>query len=302
MKKMICWALVLFSPLIGGTTAHAIFGIPDVAAIAQRVTIIGNQVTQITQSVTALASMREQFDKLKEQYDHIRASTLGEVGALTGAFTDLSAFPGQLVGTGLTWRADFANTDAAGLVDALDLFSNDGTPLTDHWRARMTEADTVTEHDVLVEYAQLPTPLASRAAANYRQRRAQGAQRTALNYAVNDAAAQAAATIKSALASYERLRAQTNVSPTALQQAQVAGLITSGEVSAAVAQLDAFTAAKDTAAALEVEARRREREAARLDAQRRGRATYERRMAGIAASRDGGEALKLRMTPLYGGS
>ena len=79
-------------------------------------------------------------------------------------------------------------------------------------------------------------------------------------------------------------------------------MITGGEVSAALAQLHAFTATKEAADALEAEARRREREAARLDAQRRGRATYERRMAGIAASRDGGEALKLRMTPLYGGS
>ncbi len=298
MKKMMCWVLVLFSPLIGGTTAHAIFGIPDMAAIAQRVTIIGNQVTQITQSVTALASMREQFDKLTEQYNHIRASTLGEVGALTDALTDLSALPGQLVGAGLTWRADFANTDAADLVDALDLFSTDGTPLTDHWRDRIADADTVTEHDVLAQYATRPLPTVERAATNYRQQRAQGAQRTALNYAVNDAAAQAAATIQSALDSYERLRAQTNVSPTALQQAQVAGLITSGEVSAAVAQLDAFIAAKDTAAALDAEARRHAREAARLDAQRRGRVTYERRLAGIAANRDGGEALKLR-TPRF---
>ena len=151
---------------------------------------------------------------------------------------------------------------------------------------------------MLAQYATLPLPTVERAATNYRQQRAQGAQRTALNYAVNDAAAQAAATIQSALDSYERLRAQTNVSPTALQQAQVAGLITSGEVSAAVAQLDAFIAAKDTAAALDAEARRRAREATRLDAQRRGRVTYERRLAGIAANRDGGEELKLR-TPRF---
>ena len=295
MRHAILWITLLLVPLIGGTTAHAFF---DISAPIQRAVMIANQVTQIGHAVTSLASLREQFGKLKEQYDHIRAQTLGEVGQLTDALTDLSALPGQLVGTGLTWRDDFVDTDAAGLVDALDLFSNAGTPLTDHWRDRMTEADTVTEHDVLAQYAQLPTPLASRATTNYRQRSARGAQRTALNYAVNDAAAHAAATIQSALASYDTLRAQTNTSPTALQQAQVAGLITSGEVSAAVAQLDAFMAAKDTAAALDAEVRRRQLEAARLDAQRRGRATYERRLAGIAATRDGGEALKLR-TPLF---
>ena len=93
MQKMILWAIVLFTPLLWTTTTHAIFGLPDVAALAQRVTIIANQGTQIAQSVTQLARMREQFDKLKEQYDHIRQSTLGEIGALTEAFTDLSAAP-----------------------------------------------------------------------------------------------------------------------------------------------------------------------------------------------------------------
>ena len=94
MQKMILWTIVLFTPLLW-TTTHAIFGLPDVAALAQRVTIIANQGTQIAQSVTQLARMREQFDKLKEQYDHIRQSTLGEIGALTEALTDLSALPGS---------------------------------------------------------------------------------------------------------------------------------------------------------------------------------------------------------------
>ena len=289
------WIIVFLAPLLGGTTAQAFFGIPDVAAMAQRVTIIANQATQIAQSVTSLTQLREQFDKLKEQYDHIRASTLGEVGALTDTFTDLSAIPGQLVGTGLTWRDDFADPDAARLVDALDLFSNEGTPLTDHWRDRMSATATVTEQDVLDYYADFPTDLASRAAANYRQSTAEGAQRTAMNYAVNDAAAQAAATVKSALESYERLRAQTNTSGTALQQAQVVGMITNGEVSAALAQLHAFQAVQAAADELEAEAQRRERAAARLAEQRAAQEMYERRMAGVAASRDGGEELKFRI-------
>ena len=289
------WIIVFLAPLIGGTTAQAFLGIPDVAAMAQRVTIIANQATQIAQSVTSLTQLREQFDKLKEQYDHIRASTLGEVGALTDTFTDLSAIPGQLVGTGLTWRDDFADPDAVRLVDALDLFSNEGTPLTDHWRDRMRATGTVTEQDVLDYYADFPTDLASRAAVNYRQSTAEGAQRTAMNYAVNDAAAQAAATVKSAFESYERLRAQTNTSGTALQQAQVAGMITNGEVSAALAQLHAFQAVQAAADELEAEAQRRERAAARLAEQRAAQEMYERRMAGVAASRDGGEELKFRI-------
>ena len=137
MKKMILWTIVLLGPLTWTTTASAIFGIPDVAALAQRVTIIANQGIQIGHAVTGLRRATEQFNKLKQQYDHLREQALGEIGALTAPLTEIAALPGQLVGAGLTWRDDFTHTDAAGLVDALDLFSNDGQPLTDYWRDRL---------------------------------------------------------------------------------------------------------------------------------------------------------------------
>ena len=294
MQKMILWTIVLFTPLLW-TTTHAIFGLPDMAALAQRVTIIANQGTQIAQSVTQLARMREQFDKLKEQYDHIRQSTLGEIGALTEALTDLSALPGQLVGTGLGWRADFANTDVAGLVDAFEVFSNDGTPLTEYWRDRLRQAPTVTEQDVLAAYGTLPVSLAEHAAENYRRAAADGVRRTALTYTVNTAASAATATVASALDSYHQLRAQTNTSDTALRQAQGAGLITTGEVTAALVQLHAFEATQEAAEHVAAEERRRAREAARLATHRAARAEHDRRLAGIAARADGGDALRLRV-------
>ena len=247
MRKMILWTIVLFTPLVWTTTAHAIFGIPDVAALAQRVTIIANQGIQIGHAVSGLSALNDQFDKLKEQYDHIRQSTLGEVGKLQTAFADLSALPGQLVSNGLTWRGDFAGTDAAELVDALDLFSTSGTPLTDYWRDRIDQAPAVTEQEVIAAYDHLPVELAERAAESYRRYAAEGARRTALNYTVNTAAASAAGTIQSARESYAQLRGQTNTSGTALQQAQVASLITNGEVSAALLQLHAYEATQAAA-------------------------------------------------------
>ena len=295
MKKMILWTIVLFTPLLWTTTTHAIFGLPDVAALAQRVTIIANQGIQIGHAVSGLSALNDQFDKLKEQYDHIRQSTLGEVGKLTTAFADLSALPGQLVGTGLGWRDDFANTDTAGLVDALEVFSTDGTPLTGYWRDRLRDAPAVTEHEVLAEYRTLPVSLAEQAADNYRRQRAEAEQRTALSYSVNTAASSATATVASARDSYQQLRAQSNTSGTALQQAQVAGMITTGEVMAALVQLHAFEATQDAADALAAEQRRREREAARVATQGAARAEHERRLAGIAAHRDGGDELRFRV-------
>ena len=228
MRKMILWTIVLLGPLTWTTTAQAIFGIPDVAALAQRVTIIANQGIQIGHAVTGLRRATEQFNKLKQQYDHLREQALGEIGALTAPLTEIAALPGQLVGAGLTWRDDFTHSDAAGLVDALDLFSNDGQPLTEYWRGRLREAPAVTEQQVLAAYSTLPVGLADRAAENYRRDAAAGARRTALSHGVNDAAALATSTVKSALESLAALRGQTNASGTALQQAQVAGLIKRG--------------------------------------------------------------------------
>ena len=291
MKKMILWSIVLFTPLLWTTSVHAIFGLPDVAALAQRVTIIANQGIQIGHAVTGLSRLNEQVSKIREQYDHLKKQALGQVGALTSPFTDLAALPSRIVGDGLAWRDDFAGTDTAGLIDALDSFSTAGTPLTDYWRDRLNAAPATTEADVIAEYNTLPVSLADRAAENYRRQRNQGEQRTALGHAVNTAASDATATVLSARDSYAELRGQTNTSGTALQQAQIAGLITSGEVSAALLQLQAFEASQRAAEELAAEERRRELEAARVATQRAARALHDRRIAGIEGHRDGGDSL-----------
>ena len=291
MKKMILWSIVLFTPLLWTTTAHALFGIPDVAALAQRVVIIANQGIQIANSVTQISRITEQMGEIKEQYAHLKEQALGQVGALTAPFTDLAALPSQIVGDGLAWRSDFAGTDTADLIDALDSFSTAGTPLTDYWRDRLNAAPTVSEADVIAEYDTLPVSLADRAAENYRRQRNQGEQRTALGHAVNTAASDATAAVLSARDSYAELRGQTNTSGTALQQAQIAGLITSGEISAAQLQLQAFEASQRAAEELAAEQRRRELEAARVASQRAARAQHDRRIAGIEGHRDGGDSL-----------
>ena len=295
MKKMILWTIVLFTPLLWTTTAHAIFGIPDVAALAQRVTIIANQGIQIAHSVTQISRITEQMTEIKDQYDHLKQEALGHVGALTSPFIDLAALPGTFVSDGLAWRTDYAGTDTAGLIDAFDLFSASGTPLTDYWRDRLDAAPVVTEADVIAEYHTLPVSLADRAAANYRRLRAEGEQATALSHTVNTAASSATTTVQSARASYAELRGQTNTSGTALQQAQVTGTITSGEVSASLLQLQAHEAARRAAEDLAAEQRRREREAARLETQRAARAMHNRRIAGIEGHRDGGASLLFRV-------
>ena len=291
MKKTALWTLVLFTPLLWNTTAHALFGVPDLAALAQRVTIIANQGIQIAHSVTQISKITEQMQDIKGQYEHLKEQSLGQVGALTESFLDLAALPSQIVADGLDWRDDFTGTDTAGFIDALEQLSTTGTPVTDYWRDRLSAAPDTTEADVLTEYNTLPVSLADRAAENYRRDRNHGERRTALNHSVNTAASAATATVLEARDSYAELRGQSNVSSTALAQAQIAGLITSGEVSAALLQLQAFEANKQAAEELAAEERRRELEAARVATQRAARESHERRLAGIDGHRDGGDSL-----------
>ena len=176
---------------------------------------------------------------------------------------------------------------------------SEGTSFTGTWRTKLQQADTTSEQDVLTAYADLPVRLATQAAQNYRNQRQRGEKSTVLNYAVSDAAAEAVEAIKSALDSYDGLRTNANRSVTALGQAQVAGLVTQGQLTAAMAQLQAFQAAREAAEELETERRRRERLNAIVAARRQGRQMYNDRMAGITALSDGGASLRMRVHTLY---
>ncbi len=292
------WIALLLLPLFfAASTAHAIFGIPDVAAMAQRVTIIANQGAQIANQIAQLATLNGQLGKLTEQFEHIKDSTLGQVGAITQPFTDLASVPGQLIGTGMSWKSDFTGT-AGELANAVEQMS-DGTSITQAMRTRLQTADTTTETDILTAYADFPPELATKAAENYRNQRDSGDQSLVLNYAVSDAAAETTAAIKSAFDAYDGLRSNSNVSPTALQQAQVAGMVTQGQLTAAIAQLQAYQAAQEAAEEMEAERRRRERLAQMLADRQQGQIMFNERLTGISSRSDGGESLKVSLHPMY---
>lgn len=295
--RMRSWLALLMLPLFAASTAHAIFGIPDVAAMAQRVTIIANQGAQIANQIAQLATLNGQLGKLTEQFEHIKDSTLGQVGAITQPFTDLASLPGELVGTGMSWKSDFTGL-AGELANSVEQMS-DGTSLTQAMRTRLQQADQTTEQDILTTYSTFPAELATRAAENYRINRERGEQSLVLNYAVSDAASEATAAIQSALDSYTGLRNNANKSDTALAQSQVAGMVTQGQLTAAMAQLQAFQAAQEAAEELETERRRRELVARQLADHQQGLAFHNERITAIAAQTDGGASLLMNIHPLY---
>ena len=76
---------------------------------------------------------------------------------------------------------------------------------------------------------------------------------------MSDTASNLMVAAKDAVESYKGLQNNTNVSNTALAQSQIAGTVTQGNLTAAMAQLMAYYAAKDAAEAYEAEINRRGR-------------------------------------------
>ena len=122
-------------------------------------------------------------------------------------------------------------------------------------------------------------------------------------HAQSDAAKNLMVAAKEAVTSYEGLRSNTNTSNTALQQAMVAGTVTQGNLTAAMAQLMVYRASKESAKEYEQEIARREELARFVAAEQQAQITFDAQQAGIAARVDSmREGLLFRVPALYGGS
>ena len=285
MKHRIFTGMVVIPLLIVLTTtpAYAIFG--SILAGIQRAQMIINQGVQIYEAQIAKLTMDTQLTELTDQFSHLKDQALGSVGALTDPFTDLASVPTQFLGAGLSWKSDFTGV-AAELVSSVEQMGETGKSFTQSWRGRLTAADTVTESDILTLYGDYRPEIAAQAASGYLAAREEGDKRLVLDHAMSDAAANLMVAARDAVESYEGLRNNTNTSNTALAQSQVAGTVTQGNLTAAMAQLMAFQAAKEAAEDYEREIARREALARWIETQRRAEITFAAQQAGLDARRD----------------
>ena len=301
MYRKVLTVVLLVPVLIMLTTtpAHAIFG--SILAGIQRAQMIANQGIQIYKDTMAKITLDGQLAQMTDQFAHLKEQALGGVGALTDPLTQLASVPTQFLGTGLAWKDDFTGV-AAELVSSVEQMGETGTSFTQSWRGRLTAADTVTESDIIGLYNSHRPEVAQRAARGYLAAREEGDKRLVLDHATSDAAANLMVAAREAVASYEGLRNNTNTSNTALAQSQVAGTVTQGNLTAAMAQLMAFEAAKAAAEDYEREIARREALAEWVEAQRRARVTFAAQQAGLDARRDAmREGLLFQIHPFYGG-
>ena len=302
MKHRILTAVVVIPLFIvlSTTPAYAVFG--SILAGIQRAQMIVNQGIQIYKDTMAKITFDGQLTQMIDQASHLKEQALGAVGALTDPFTELASAPAQFIGVGLSWKSDFTGV-AAELADSVEQMGETGKSFTQSWRSRLTAADTVTESDILTLYGDYRPEIAAQAASGYLAAREEGDKRLVLDHAMSDAAANLMIAARDAVESYEGLRNNTNTSNTALAQSQVAGTVTQGNLTAAMAQLMAFQAAKEAAADYEREIARREALARWIETQRRAEITFAAQQAGLDARRDSmREGLLFRIHPAYGGN
>ena len=244
MKHRIVIGLVLVPLMIVLTTtpAYAIFG-SIIAAIQRAQMIVQSGGSKSTTIAMEKITMNGQLTELTDQFSHLKEQALGTVGALTAPFTDLSSVPTAFIGVGLSWKNDFTGV-AGELAGAVEQLGESGTSFSDAWRDRLTASNTISESAFLSLYADQSPEVGAAASRVYLAAAEAGDKKLVMAHAQSDAAKNLMVAAKEAVSSYEGLRNNTNTSNTALQQAMVAGTVTQGNLTAAMAQLMVYQASQ----------------------------------------------------------
>ena len=246
--------------------------------------MISNQVTQIYKDTMAKITFDGQLTEMIGQAAHLKEQALGTVGALADPFTKLASLPTKFIGLGLSWKNDFTGIPR-GIASSVENMGETGKSFRESWADRLTAADTVSESDILNLFQSSTPEIAAEASRGYLAAREASDNRLVLDHATSEVARNLIVAAKDAVDSYERLRDNMNTSNTALAQSQVTGAVTQGHLTASMAQLMAFQAAKDAAEGYETEITRREALAERVIKQQQSELVYDAHMAGIVAKR-----------------
>ena len=292
MKLRILTAVITVPLFVVLTTtpAYAILG--SILAGIQRAQMIVNQGVQIYKDTMAkitfdgqLTQMVDQALDLKNQAEHLKDQALGSVGALTDPFTELASVPTKFIGVGLSWKNEFTGIPQR-VVSSVENMGETGKSFRESWSQRLTDADTVTESDILSLYADYRPEIGAKAANQFIAAREKSDKQLVLSHTMSDTASNLMIAAKDAVESYKGLRENTNISNTALAQSQIAGAVTQGNLTAAMTQLMAFETAKNAAEDYEREIARRQELAQWVQSQLTAENDFNASQAGIVARRD----------------
>ena len=200
--------------------------------------------------------------KISEEITRAREEALGTLAsaALPQSFQQLSSDPADLLThtTPPAWATSFRDPDTLALARELtELTDPQGDDLTMVWRDALGAADAIGEAEV---QALFPTDPGARqrAVEQWRSERDAAERRLAADFAALDAARELAQQLADTQTSIATLRAQTNLSGTALQQALLSAQLTQAELQVATNQLLALRAIGELQDSHEDERDRRE--------------------------------------------
>ena len=291
--------------LLVSLCAAPLYSIDPVAA-AQRAQMIVNQILQrvnermqIANQVTQIKQFTQQLTRTREQITHMKEAALGQIGALEESFSELVAGPTDLVVEAMQWQTEFTGS-ARELVAAAKKLAS-GKPLRESWRKILNQYQT-NQEDIVEILSHLDPQVTAQVSDHYRQHQENADRRRVTTYLVDDSATALIETAVSAQESLQKLRSNTNVSDTALAQAQVTGLATQGELLSSMAQLMAFQAAREAARDYQDELKRRQQWEQWEQRQEAAKELFEKQQADIAAGAEGlREGLVYRIPSAFGG-
>lgn len=207
--------------------------------------IIANQVTQIGQAVTMIGILRASKRDLEEQARDLEQlrDNLGK--SIPNAIRQLSVDPPDLLDpAAVPWASDFLNPDTARLINALIGLKDDATnTLTNHWRTTLADADNVDEAAILDLYAPYDPRDAQQAADRFRHTRDSIDRQLAADYAALDAAETLAELTEDAHVALEDLDDPADGD---IAQHQLLGQLNETKLAVAAAQLQTYSALRET--------------------------------------------------------
>ena len=106
-------------------------------------------------------------------------------GALTDPFTKLASTPTKFIGLGLSWKNDFTGIPR-GIASSVENMGETGKSFRESWEQRLTDADTVSETDILNLFQDSNPEGAERASRAYLAAREGSDNRLVLDHATSD--------------------------------------------------------------------------------------------------------------------
>ena len=245
--------LILTLPILFSAPRFAQAQIPvtDGANLAARALEYAMQALQLAEEIQMVTSLAQQIQQLDDQIDHLRDAASGRIGQLTSVFAELSeADASTLLDADFgswTSRVSGPSQDIANALAGMD-----GESLNSFLLDDLATAPDVNVAVLLGLFPDNPQ-LGDSMAVQWERGRERSDRIRAADLATAEAAGRVTQLLRAAQVDIDGRKGQSELSHTALQQAQIANQLTAAEMQVALAQLEAVRVQQDALARHEAE-------------------------------------------------